>query len=222
MFKYLSALAAAAALASFTLAPAVAADSMSAMPMSAEHGMPAGGDGHVFSGTPDLAATISLVKLGGGAENFSIAKALTAMVGAPLVTAEVGKLTKQYGKGAVGNWITVFDFSVGDKTFPAGVYSVTRVNQEKVMLRLSNEDGGESINIVTSPVQAKEYPKTGKLIFRRYGETYFLSQIWESDEIQGRQLLKSRTERSVERDLAKRGEGPSGEGPSIVDIVSTP
>ena len=110
-----------------------------------------------------------------------------------------------------------FDFSVGDKTFPAGVYSVTRVNQEKVMLRLSSEDGGEAINIVTSPVQANEYPKTGKLIFRRYGETYFLSQIWESDEIQGRQLVRSRTERSVERDLTKRGEGPA-----IIDIVSTP
>ena len=58
---------------------------------------------------------------------------------------------------------------------------------------------------------------TVKQIFRRYGETYFLSQIWESDEIQGRQLLKSRTERSVERDLAERGGRPA-----IVDIVHTP
>jgi hypothetical protein len=110
-----------------------------------------------------------------------------------------------------------FDFSVGDKTFPAGVYSVTRVNPEKIMLRLSSDDGREAIHIMTNSVQAKESPKTGKLIFHRYGETYFLSQIWESDEIQGRQLLKSRTERSVERDLAMRGEGPT-----IVDIVSTP
>jgi hypothetical protein len=110
-----------------------------------------------------------------------------------------------------------FDFSVGAKTFPAGVYSVTRVNQEKIMLRLSSEDGGEAVHVITVPVQAKESPKTAKLIFRRYGETYFLSQIWESDEIQGHQLLKSSTERSVERDLTKRGEGPV-----IVDVVSTP
>src|SRR5262245_9282724 len=109
-----------------------------------------------------------------------------------------------------------FDFSVGDKTFPAGVYSVTRVNQEKIMLRLSSEDG-DAINIITNPVQAKESLKTARLIFRCYGETYFLSQIWESDEIQGRQLLKSCTEGSVERDLTKRGEGPA-----IVDIVSKP
>jgi hypothetical protein len=110
-----------------------------------------------------------------------------------------------------------FDFSVRDTTFPAGVYSVTRVNQEKIMLRLSNEDSGEAVHIVTIPVQAKKSPKTAKLIFRRYGDTYFLSQVWESDEIQGHQLLKSHTERSVERDLAKRGGGPA-----IIDIVSTP
>src|SRR5215475_8763287 len=110
-----------------------------------------------------------------------------------------------------------FDFWVGAKNLPAGVYNVTRVNQEKIMLRLSSEDGGEATHVITIPVQAKESPKSGKLIFRRYGETYFLSQIWESDDIQGRQLLKSRTERSVERDLAQRGERPS-----IVDIVATP
>jgi hypothetical protein len=110
-----------------------------------------------------------------------------------------------------------FDFSVGAKTFPAGVYSVTRVNQEKIMLRLSSKDGGEAIHIMTVPVQAHESPKTAKLIFSRYGETYFLSQIWESAETQGHKLVKSRTERSVERDLAKRGEGPA-----IIDIVSTP
>ncbi|MCI0390024.1 MAG: hypothetical protein MOB07_14840 [Acidobacteria bacterium] len=110
-----------------------------------------------------------------------------------------------------------FDFSVGDKTFPAGVYSVTSVNQEKIMLRLSSGDGREAIHILTNPVEAKETPTTSKLIFRRYGETYFLSQIWESYNDQGRQLSKSRTERSVERDLSKRGERPS-----TVDLVSTP
>jgi hypothetical protein len=107
-----------------------------------------------------------------------------------------------------------FDFSVRDKTFPAGAYSVTRVNQEKSILHLRSEDGQEMINIVTTTAQAKEAPKTARLIFHRYGETYFLAQIWESEDIQGRQLSKSRTERSVERDLAKRGDKPA-----IVDLV---
>src|SRR5262249_29501233 len=107
-----------------------------------------------------------------------------------------------------------FDFSVRNKTFPAGAYSITRVTQDKSVLQLSSEDGREVVRLSTYPVQAKETPDTAKLNFRRYGETYFLFQIWESDDTQGRQLSKSSSERSIERDLAKRGEEPS-----IVDLV---
>ena len=93
---------------------------MGMMSMSkAEHGLPAGGDGPVYTGAPDLNATVSLIKAGGGPTNFSIAKALTAMVGPELVTAEVGKLTKQYGKADVGNWITVFNYAVEESAATA-------------------------------------------------------------------------------------------------------
>lgn len=70
--------------------------------------------GPVYGGAPALPVTASLVQAGGGAEKFSIATALTSMVGAPTVTAEVGKLTKQYGRARVGSWISVFDFAVKD------------------------------------------------------------------------------------------------------------
>ena len=70
--------------------------------------------GPVYSGAPALAVTASLVKAGGGPAHYSTAKALTSMVGGKLVTAEVGKLTKQYGKASVGSWLTVFDFAVND------------------------------------------------------------------------------------------------------------
>ena len=70
--------------------------------------------GPVYTGAPALAVTASLVKAGGGPAHYSTAKALTSMVGPKLVTAEVGKLTKQYGKASVGSWLTVFDFAVAD------------------------------------------------------------------------------------------------------------
>lgn len=70
--------------------------------------------GPVYSGPPALAVTASLVKAGGGADNFSIATALTSMVGPKLVTAEVNKLTTQYGSDKVTQWITTFNFAVGD------------------------------------------------------------------------------------------------------------
>jgi hypothetical protein len=70
--------------------------------------------GPSYDGQPALAATAALVKAGGGPEKFSIVVALTEMVGAPLADAEVAKLTKQYGKAAIGQWVTGFNFSVED------------------------------------------------------------------------------------------------------------
>ena len=70
--------------------------------------------GPTYTGAPALNVTASLVAAGGGAESYSTAKALTAMVGADTVTAEVGKLTKQFGKKRVARWLSVFDFAVSD------------------------------------------------------------------------------------------------------------
>jgi hypothetical protein len=70
--------------------------------------------GPVYDGAPALNVTAALVKAGGGAANFSTAKALVSMLGADTVNAEVGKLTKQYGKDEVGTWLKTFDFAVAD------------------------------------------------------------------------------------------------------------
>lgn len=70
--------------------------------------------GPVYTGAPALNVTAALVMAGGGPANYSTAAALTAMVGKATVTAEVGKLTKQYGAAAVGQWLKTFDFAVND------------------------------------------------------------------------------------------------------------
>ena len=70
--------------------------------------------GPIYSGAPALTVTASLVAAGGGPAKYSTATALTAMLGKATVTAEVGKLTKQYGAAAVTQWLKTFDFAVGD------------------------------------------------------------------------------------------------------------
>jgi len=90
-------------------------DSMGSM-KSGAMGMMSGDryGGPAYLGAPDLPVTVSVVTAGGGAANFSTAKALTAMVGPTLTNAEVGKLTQQYGKEKVDSFITVFNYVVGD------------------------------------------------------------------------------------------------------------
>ncbi len=80
----------------------------SAMKANSRYGGPA------YTGAPNLAATSALVAAGGGAANFSIATALTSMVGADLTNKEVAKLTKQYGKANAASFIKTFDFAVKD------------------------------------------------------------------------------------------------------------
>jgi hypothetical protein len=70
--------------------------------------------GAVYNGSPALAVTASLVKPGGGASNFSTARALTSMVGPTMVKMELAKLTKQYGASRVTRFVRVFDFAVND------------------------------------------------------------------------------------------------------------
>jgi hypothetical protein len=70
--------------------------------------------GPVYTGAPALNVTAALVMAGGGPANYSTATALTAMVGAATVKAEVAKLTKQYGAAEVATWLKTFDFAVAD------------------------------------------------------------------------------------------------------------
>jgi hypothetical protein len=81
--------------------------------------------GPVYDGAPALTVTAALVKAGGGAASFSTAKALVSMLGADTVNAEVGKLTKQYGKDEVGTWLKTFDFAVADSLKIATAAGVT-------------------------------------------------------------------------------------------------
>jgi hypothetical protein len=68
-----------------------------------------------------------------------------------------------------------FDFSIRDKTLPAGIYRVERIFKDAVLIR--SEDGQEARVSLTMPVRAKEIPETGRLLFHRYDEIYFHFQI---------------------------------------------
>jgi hypothetical protein len=109
--KSIAAFVAAGALVAAPLIANAATAMMSMHGMHGMHGMPAGADGPAYTGTPDLKTTSALVAAGGGAETWSTAKALTAMVGPTVVRTEVAKLQKQYGKANVASWLAVSDYS---------------------------------------------------------------------------------------------------------------
>jgi hypothetical protein len=58
--------------------------------------------------------------------------------------------------------------------------------------------------VVTSRVEAPGRQEIGKLVFHRYGDRYFLSQVWGTDQSTGSQLQKTAQERELARN--SRGE----------------
>lgn len=70
--------------------------------------------GPTYTGQPALGVTAALVRAGGGAKHFSFARALDRMLGSKTVNAEVAKLTRQYGKHRVHEWLQGLNAAVDD------------------------------------------------------------------------------------------------------------
>jgi len=67
----------------------------------------------VYTGSPALPVTLSMIIAGGGPAKFSTLTLVHTLAG-KLTGAEVAKLTKQYGKAKVGNFVKVFNYVVSD------------------------------------------------------------------------------------------------------------
>jgi hypothetical protein len=107
----------------------------------------------------------------------------------------------QMSVGLKGN--VPFQFRIGDKTLPAGEYSLKRPSLGQQILIMRNLDAkGGSVAFHPHSVSAKSSQET-KLVFHRYGRTYFLSQVWQGlGEDTGLQLVQSKAERVIAHQMA--------------------
>ena len=112
-----------------------------------------------------------------------------------------------------------FEFIVADKTLPAGEYQVSRSLGNALIIRTSDPDA--AVIRLTNEIQPTQ-DRRARLVFHRYGDRYFLAEVWTGAGDVGRQLLKSRQERAIEREmfsLASKTE--QGEcGPDLVELAA--
>ncbi len=90
-----------------------------------------------------------------------------------------------------------FDFIVGDKTLPAGTYTISKPTLSGT-LRIENVDSGESTIVMSTVVNngVRTNDET-KFVFTRYADQYFLDQVWVVGDVSGDKLVKSRAERQL-------------------------
>ncbi|HZQ23041.1 MAG TPA: hypothetical protein VFA89_09590 [Terriglobales bacterium] len=93
-----------------------------------------------------------------------------------------------------------FGFVVNKHTVPAGHYTLKSLGPNRMlMLRDSND---QPVAIISANRAESLTPSANtKLIFRRYENRYFLSQVWMQGEDSGLQLPKSARESEVALDF---------------------
>jgi hypothetical protein len=90
-----------------------------------------------------------------------------------------------------------FDFKVGDKTFSAGQYTVNRALQDDSVIKVSSLEGKANTFRATTAVSTRNARDKGALVFHRYGDQYYLAQVWPAGASTGRSLPVSRSERDI-------------------------
>ena len=119
-----------------------------------------------------------------------------------------------------------FDFSVGNKKLPAGEYTFSRLSgfSDNTVVSVSSSDASAHVFQSTFAAHVLTPKNESTLVFHKYGDQYFLEQIWSGGEQTGSQVPESRSERTIERRLAQTQQSNmSGKAMKVetVDIVAS-
>ena len=88
-----------------------------------------------------------------------------------------------------------FSFVIADHTFPAGRYTVQHTGDH--VLRFVGADS-QSALVMTNRVERSAQESSRKMVFHRYDNVYFLSEVWDAPVSIGRKVPRSRAEKRLE------------------------
>jgi hypothetical protein len=94
-----------------------------------------------------------------------------------------------------------FSFYMGSTVMAQGTYRVTELSHGAAVYLQSADSTKAS---TTHEIAGKKQDEPARLVFHRYGESYFLAEIWIGDTSVGEALAAS----PREKELARSGAGP--------------
>jgi hypothetical protein len=121
-------------------------------------------------------------------KRLSIAK-FTALVACAVGAAPWAAQAQDYVMQAT----VPFAFHNGSARLPAGVYRVEIESEHVILLRGQSRSGF----IMANPASATSPTSLGKLVFIRYGDQYYLSEIWPQGSESGERCVKTRQEKEA-------------------------
>ena len=90
-----------------------------------------------------------------------------------------------------------FKFSVSGRTLPAGEYTMIASSSQ---VRIQDAHGKMVAMVLANEVSGRSASENGQIIFHCYSDYCFLSEFWSPAELNGRQLLTSRTEANLAKE----------------------
>ena len=90
-----------------------------------------------------------------------------------------------------------FAFVAGETTLPAGEYRVQKLDGSSAVLLIRCAEPRSAIMVVTNATRTGKQQEQSKLVFHKYGEHYFLSQVWNAGSSNGRELRKTQREKEI-------------------------
>ena len=90
-----------------------------------------------------------------------------------------------------------FDFQSGSEMMPAGRYDIQQSANHVLILRGTNQNRSQFL--VALNAETLKPSDHGKLLFHRYGNRYFLYQIWSPGTTTGLELPKGKAEKETLR-----------------------
>jgi|SRR6476646_2253512 len=95
-----------------------------------------------------------------------------------------------------------FNFIVNRATMPAGEYLVESMDRDGGVLAIRDSNSKTTNLVISNACQSPKVTTHTKLIFHRYGDRYFLSQVWIQGNNRGRELRPSAREIEVAKDFS--------------------
>ena len=108
-----------------------------------------------------------------------------------------------------------FDFMVGKARLSAGQCTIQRGTSNS-SLKLSCEKS--SVMVLTYGGSTSKTPSHAKLVFHKYGDQYFLAQVWDEGSTTANNLMATKAERDAARTSGRLARNDAG--PEVVVVAA--
>jgi hypothetical protein len=93
-----------------------------------------------------------------------------------------------------------FQFHAGSSKLPAGKYIIHMLDDSDLtVMEISSADGSTSALFNVQSAEANSAPAKSELIFNKYGNRYFLAELFDQENPSGSKVAESRYEKRIDK-----------------------